>query len=366
MYTDSNCLIKAACTGNAGGGSHEHNYSAEWSYDSEYHWHVCTNASCDAPEADKAAHSDADDDRVCDVCNAALPSEGLEIEINDYYEIAYVAGRGTCTDEEIVIPSSYEGYPVASIGLDYDQDITPFAYDTDLKEIIIPSSITTIAYSFQGCSGLTELTFSPELEVIEYSFTDCTGLTEINFSTGLKTLRYSFGGCEALTEVVLPDSLTEIGENVFDSCSNLTSVTLPANLTSLGVSAFQYCWNLSAGTNAYTLYENGYYLGSAANPYLAFIDVADTSALSGSSIAVHEDTKIVGSYAFDNCRNYEVYLGNSLVFFGRYAFYAGGLYIHYAGTIAEWNEISKMDYMFLGMGADSYSIMCTDGSPEHD
>ena len=55
--------------------AHEHEYSAEWASDAENHWHAAT---CDAEEAcataiaDKAAHSDENEDNKCDVCAYVL------------------------------------------------------------------------------------------------------------------------------------------------------------------------------------------------------------------------------------------------------------------------------------------------------
>ena len=112
--------------------------------------------------------------------------------------------------------------------------------------------------------------------------------------------------------------------------------------------------------------KNGLYIGNASNPYMIFVDVENVSLLTGSSITVHEDTKIIMDSTFADAENYQVNLGNKLTFFNINSFHGDGLYINYSGTIAEWNEISKSNYMFMGTGYGGYNIMCTDGSPEHD
>ena len=38
---------------------------------------------------------------------------------------------------------------------------------------------------------------------------------------------YAFAGCAGLTSIVLPDTITFIGNNAFDGCSKLTDITIP-------------------------------------------------------------------------------------------------------------------------------------------
>ena len=48
----------------------------------------------------------------------------------------------------------------------------------------------------------------------------------------------------ALKNIVIPDSVTTIGEYAFYACTSLESVSLPANLKTLGASAFSRCLSL--------------------------------------------------------------------------------------------------------------------------
>ena len=48
-------------------------------------------------------------------------------------------------------------------------------------------------------------------------------------------------GCTNLASCDLPDSLVELGNNVFEGCSKLTTMTLPATMRSIGKSAFYEC-----------------------------------------------------------------------------------------------------------------------------
>jgi len=59
---------------------------------------------------------------------------------------------------------------------------------------------------------------------------------------------YAFYTCLELTNVTIPDSVTSVGYEAFASCPSLTSVTIPANLTNIGAGVFSACPNLTAIT----------------------------------------------------------------------------------------------------------------------
>ena len=49
-----------------------------------------------------------------------------------------------------------------------------------------------------------------------------------------------------ITSVVIPDSVTEIGEGAFSDCTSLESVEIPSSVTEIGVHAFSGCTSLSS------------------------------------------------------------------------------------------------------------------------
>ena len=59
---------------------------------------------------------------------------------------------------------------------------------------------------------------------------------------------YAFYYCSGLTSVTIPNSVTSIGDYAFDSCSSLTSVTIPNSVTSIGSCAFLDCSGLTSVT----------------------------------------------------------------------------------------------------------------------
>lgn len=55
----------------------------------------------------------------------------------------------------------------------------------------------------------------------------------------------AFQDCENLSSVVMPNSITNIGNWAFAYCPNLTSFTIPDSVTHIGAGIFGYCTNLT-------------------------------------------------------------------------------------------------------------------------
>ena len=158
---------------------------------------------------------------------------------------------------------------------------------SNLSSITIPNSVTSIgAGAFSGCSSLTSITIPNSVTSIEaMAFNRCSSLKavyitdlvawcRINFNSGENPLHYAhhlylngkeikdliipnsvtsigdwaFYGCSGLTKITIPNSVTSIGNYAFQSCSNLTSVTIPNSVTSIGDWAFYGCSNLTSIT----------------------------------------------------------------------------------------------------------------------
>lgn len=107
------------------------------------------------------------------------------------------------------------------------------------------------AMAFYGTMGLTDNTslktvILPEtLTTIGNSaFAMCTALTEINIPANVRTLgRWMFEGCNQLAEVTLPNGITDIPASAFYSCG-IESIQIPSSVNSVGSWAFNLCNNL--------------------------------------------------------------------------------------------------------------------------
>ena len=58
----------------------------------------------------------------------------------------------------------------------------------------------------------------------------------------------AFDECTGLTSVTIPPSVTSIGDGAFEGCTGLTSVTIPPSVTSIGCGAFARCTGLTSIT----------------------------------------------------------------------------------------------------------------------
>ena len=104
---------------------------------------------------------------------------------------------------------------------------------TNLKSFEIPASVVTIGTNaFQGCSSMTSLTFQSvsQIKTIgQGAFSDC-GITSITIPESVQTIeREAFRNCSALTKVNLSKNTTSVSPEAFKYCSNLTDFTVDAD-----------------------------------------------------------------------------------------------------------------------------------------
>ena len=81
------------------------------------------------------------------------------------------------------------------------------------------------------------------------AFNYCHNLTNAPLPNSITNLgRYAFSQCPSLTSVTLPNSLTTIGYGAFETCASLATVNLPNSVTTISDDAFAYCPSLTSVT----------------------------------------------------------------------------------------------------------------------
>ena len=120
-------------------------------------------------------------------------------------------------------------------------------YKTDIVEIIIPNSVTTIGdYGFSECSSLTSVTIPNSVTSIgECAFYHCSSMTSVTIGNSVESIgEQAFGGCD-LTSITIPSSVASIGYYAF-GCYNLTNVTcypiIPPDITDDPFNSLDSCY----------------------------------------------------------------------------------------------------------------------------
>ena len=76
------------------------------------------------------------------------------------------------------------------------------------------------------------------------AFNHCRNLTNVMIPNSVTSIgENAFNNC-ILRSITIPDSVTSIENNAFDGCSPLTSVTIGNGVTSIGYMAFSSCYSL--------------------------------------------------------------------------------------------------------------------------
>ena len=137
--------------------------------------------------------------------------------------------------------------------------------DTSLIDYTINQNAKFIyANAFSDCRDLTSITIPESMTSIgEDAFNTCSRLNSVYITDLNKWCNISFGNSSAnplhyagnlylngdlATEIVIPDGVTEIKDYTFYNCSSLTSIAMPESVTSIGEDAFYGCKNLTSIT----------------------------------------------------------------------------------------------------------------------
>ena len=129
---------------------------------------------------------------------------------------------------------------------DYGSNITPFFQNSDIKSVVISEEITGIgASTFSGCDALATIVIPKGVKSINnYAFSDCKSLISADLPEGLETIGKGVFAGSGLKSIVVPDTVTVLGENAFDYCLNLKTVKLTSEITEIPPGAFNTCVRL--------------------------------------------------------------------------------------------------------------------------
>ena len=126
--------------------------------------------------------------------------------------------------------------------------------------------------------------------------------------------------------IILPDSVTEIEKHAFYQCTDIESVHLGNGIISIGKKAFYNCQSLKTVTLPESL--------------TSISDYAFAGCTSLESVYMGSQITVLSARVFEDCINLKS--------------------IYFAGTIEDWNNLSKDTEWDLG--TSSYTVYCLDGN----
>ncbi len=160
--------------------------------------------------------------------------------------------------EELVIPDTFGGKPVVSIGKKAFRS-------ADVVKVTVPKTVKRFCdHAFSDCRELKQINLPEGLEVIESFALHRTKITKLNFPDSLKEIgggafeesfkikSVKFGkglkripkgafDLTAIKSVTIPDNIEHIGTGAFSECKSLTTVKIGKGVSSIGYEVFS--WN---------------------------------------------------------------------------------------------------------------------------
>ena len=165
------------------------------------------------------------------------------------------------------------------------------------ENVVIPSThkgLPVVAiddYAFAQNTNIKSIVIPDSVTKIgECAFWRCEKLVSVNIPKNVTDIGDSaFGDCSKLSAVNIPNNITEIGADMFMACESLTEIVIPEGVTVIGENAFKGCTALTAVNlpNSLTKIER-----------YAFAECEGFTV-----VKIGDHVKTIGENAFSNCRN---------------------------------------------------------------
>lgn len=132
-----------------------------------------------------------------------------------------------------------------------------------IVDVLITSNVETIGNNaFFGCTNMKNITFLSDTvlkSVGHMAFAYCGTLREITLPSSITSIgEGAFLACSQLTSFTIPANCASLGSYFLMSCVNITSVTIPQNTRCIGAGSFNNCLKLSS----FTVASNNQYYSS--------------------------------------------------------------------------------------------------------
>ena len=213
------------------------------------------------------------------------------------------------------------------------------------KNTTIPNSVTTIDdYAFYNCDGLTSIDIPDSVtEIGSSAFSGCTGLTGINIPNSVTAIggnafnntawyknqpfgmvyagkvAYKYkGSMPSGTNMTFREGTLGIAGSAFEDCDGLTSIVIPNSVTSIGDGVFESCSGLTS-----IVVESGNPRYDSHNNCNAIIETASNTLIAGcKNTTIPNSVTAIGDLAFAGCDGLtSIDIPNSVTEINYFAFY---------------------------------------------
>ena len=174
---------------------------------------------------------------------AALAAVGFLTVIGDS-DLSDAETSGQCGDNlHWTYDTGTKALTITGSGAMYDYEISDKhwggMWNSDIHSVSLPSGLTYIGkYAFESATHMYTVIIPDTVTSIGDGAFMCCALTTLEVPTSVTHIgEYAFSN-NAFTALVLPESLTTIEGNSFGWCVNLTSLTLPKSVTHIKTDAF--------------------------------------------------------------------------------------------------------------------------------
>ena len=225
--------------------------------------------------------------------------KGNEVKISKYLG----------NDETVIIPDSYLGRPITSIGVEC------FSNKYSLESVFIPDTVSIIREeTFYNCKNLKSVKAKNIVKVEAGAFMEDENLQIVDLGTHLETIdEAAFKYCKSLEYVPSRKSLKTIGPRAFE-CSGLTEV---GDLTGVNIESLE-------------IFDYTPWMENQTGDYVSIGDVLIKYRGEGSISVIPEGVKtIAAAYEGKPGRNISVYIPESTTRIASYALIASEYYTVY-------------------------------------
>ncbi len=177
-------------------------------------------------------------------------------------------------------------------------------------DIVIPEEIhglpvtevgtfTKGSYTVSGDEKMVKSVVIPDTvtRIGDHAFDSWTSLESVKMSKNIKYIGQDAFYRTAISEIELPEGLETVEMAAFSHCENLKSVEIPDTVTEMGEYAFCYCSSM----------ENAVINGQSVSPYMfAHCENLET-------VSIGDDVTSIGEFAFQNCEKLkDITIGSSV------------------------------------------------------